>query len=131
VIKRRSRNHASLGALAHFSYMGSELRADRTDGCARSGERVRTVSRRQVELTPHDRVPNFGIDMALALHRSDAISLVIAMFSGQLHSSFALLAAIFGFTGLAASAAGIAKIIFVVALILAVISLVAGRRPAV
>jgi len=43
----------------------------------------------------------------------------------------ALLAAIFGFTGLAVSAAGIAKIIFVVALILAVISLVAGRRPAV
>ncbi len=43
----------------------------------------------------------------------------------------ALLAAIFGFTGLAVSAAGIAKIIFVVALILAVVSLVAGRRPAV
>ncbi len=43
----------------------------------------------------------------------------------------ALLAAIFGFTGLAVSAAGIAKIIFVVALILAVISLVAGRRPQV
>ena len=40
----------------------------------------------------------------------------------------ALLAAIFGFGGLAASAAGIAKIIFVVALILAVISFVAGRR---
>lgn len=40
----------------------------------------------------------------------------------------ALLAAIFGFTGLAASAAGIAKIIFIVALILAIISFVAGRR---
>lgn len=43
----------------------------------------------------------------------------------------ALLAAVFGFTGLAVSAAGIAKIIFVVALILAVVSLVAGRRSAV
>ena len=40
----------------------------------------------------------------------------------------ALLTAIFGFTGLAASAAGIAKIIFIVALILAIISFVAGRR---
>ena len=40
----------------------------------------------------------------------------------------ALLAALFGFTGLAASAAGIAKIIFIVALILAIISFVAGRR---
>lgn len=43
----------------------------------------------------------------------------------------ALIAAIFGFTGLAASAAGIAKIIFIVALILAIVSFVAGRRPAV
>lgn len=41
----------------------------------------------------------------------------------------ALIAAIFGFGGIAASAVGIAKIIFVVALILAVVSLVAGRRP--
>ena len=43
----------------------------------------------------------------------------------------ALIAAIFGFTGIAMSAAGIAKIIFVVALILAIVSFVAGRRPAV
>ena len=43
----------------------------------------------------------------------------------------ALIAAIFGFTGLAASAEGIAKIIFIVALILAIVSFVAGRRPAV
>ena len=41
----------------------------------------------------------------------------------------ALIAAIFGFGGIAASAVGIAKIIFVVALILAVVSLIAGRRP--
>ncbi len=41
----------------------------------------------------------------------------------------ALIAAVFGFGGIAASAVGIAKIIFVVALILAVVSLVAGRRP--
>ncbi len=40
----------------------------------------------------------------------------------------ALIAAVFGFGGIAASAVGIAKIIFVVALILAVVSLVAGRR---
>ena len=43
----------------------------------------------------------------------------------------ALIAAVFGFFGLAASAAGIAKIIFVVALIMALISFVAGRRPVV
>jgi uncharacterized membrane protein YtjA (UPF0391 family) len=43
----------------------------------------------------------------------------------------ALLAAIFGFGGLAASAAGIAKIIFIVALILAIVSFFAGRRTAV
>jgi len=42
----------------------------------------------------------------------------------------ALLAAVFGFVGIAASAAGIAKIIFVVALVLAIVSFVAGRRPA-
>lgn len=41
----------------------------------------------------------------------------------------ARIAAVFGFGGIAASAVGIAKIIFVVALILAVVSLVAGRRP--
>jgi uncharacterized membrane protein YtjA (UPF0391 family) len=38
---------------------------------------------------------------------------------------------VFGFFGLAASAAGIAKIIFFVALILALVSFVAGRRPVV
>jgi uncharacterized membrane protein YtjA (UPF0391 family) len=43
----------------------------------------------------------------------------------------ALVAAIFGFTGLAVSAAGIAKIIFVVALILAIVSFAVGRRPVV
>jgi uncharacterized membrane protein YtjA (UPF0391 family) len=43
----------------------------------------------------------------------------------------ALLAAIFGFGGLAASAAGIAKIIFLVALILAIVSFFAGRRTVV
>jgi uncharacterized membrane protein YtjA (UPF0391 family) len=43
----------------------------------------------------------------------------------------ALIAAAFGFFGLAASAAGIAKIIFVVALIMALVSFVAGRRPVV
>jgi uncharacterized membrane protein YtjA (UPF0391 family) len=43
----------------------------------------------------------------------------------------ALIAAVFGFFGLAASAVGIAKIIFVVALIMALISFVAGRRPVV
>jgi len=41
----------------------------------------------------------------------------------------ALIAAIFGFTGLAVGAAGIAKIIFVVALVLAIISFAAVRRP--
>ena len=40
----------------------------------------------------------------------------------------ALLAAIFGFGGIAASAAGIAKILFGVFLVLAVVSLIFGRR---
>ncbi|HEY2734194.1 MAG TPA: DUF1328 domain-containing protein [Polyangiales bacterium] len=40
----------------------------------------------------------------------------------------ALAAAVFGFGGIAASAAGIAKILFVVFLILAVVSLIFGRR---
>jgi len=40
----------------------------------------------------------------------------------------ALIAAIFGFTGLAVGAAGISKLIFIVALVLAVVSFVAGRR---
>ena len=40
----------------------------------------------------------------------------------------AIVAAIFGFGGIAAQATGIAKILFVVALALAVISLLFGRR---
>jgi uncharacterized membrane protein YtjA (UPF0391 family) len=40
----------------------------------------------------------------------------------------ALIAAVFGFFGIATAAAGMAKIIFVVALILAIISFAAGRR---
>jgi uncharacterized membrane protein YtjA (UPF0391 family) len=40
----------------------------------------------------------------------------------------ALAAAVFGFGGIAASAAGIAKILFVVFLVLAVFSLIFGRR---
>ena len=39
----------------------------------------------------------------------------------------ALIAALFGFGGIAAGAAGIAKILFVIFLVLFVISLVAGR----
>ena len=40
----------------------------------------------------------------------------------------ALIAALFGFGGIAASAIGIAKILFVVFLVLAVVSLLLGRR---
>jgi len=40
----------------------------------------------------------------------------------------ALVAAIFGFTGIAASAAVFAKIIFIAALIMAFLSVAAGRR---
>jgi uncharacterized membrane protein YtjA (UPF0391 family) len=40
----------------------------------------------------------------------------------------ALIAAVFGFTGLAGTAAGIAKILFFVFLILFVVSLIFGRR---
>ena len=42
----------------------------------------------------------------------------------------ALIAALFGFFGLAASAATIAKTIFFVALTLALVSFLVGRRPA-
>jgi uncharacterized membrane protein YtjA (UPF0391 family) len=40
----------------------------------------------------------------------------------------ALIAAVFGFTGIAVSAAGAAKILFVIFLVLAAISVVLGRR---
>jgi uncharacterized membrane protein YtjA (UPF0391 family) len=43
----------------------------------------------------------------------------------------ALVAALFGFGGIAASAAGMAKIIFLVALVLAVISFVVSRGRSV
>jgi uncharacterized membrane protein YtjA (UPF0391 family) len=42
----------------------------------------------------------------------------------------ALLAAVFGFGGIAASAVGIAKILFFVFLVLALVSFVFGRRVA-
>ena len=42
----------------------------------------------------------------------------------------AIVAAIFGFTGVYAAAAGIAKILFILFLVLFVVSLVAGRRVA-
>ena len=42
----------------------------------------------------------------------------------------ALIAAVFGFFSLAVGAAGIVKVIFVVALILALVSYLTGRRPA-
>jgi len=40
----------------------------------------------------------------------------------------ALLAAVFGFGGIAASAVGVAKVLFFVFLVLAVVSLIFGRR---
>ena len=40
----------------------------------------------------------------------------------------ALIAAVFGFTGIAASVAGMAKILFIGFLVLAVVSMVFGRR---
>ncbi len=42
----------------------------------------------------------------------------------------ALIAAVFGFGGIAASAVGVAKLLFVVFLVLAVVSLLLGRRVA-
>ena len=42
----------------------------------------------------------------------------------------AIIAAIFGFGGIAASAEGIARILFFAFIVLAVISLIFGRRPA-
>jgi uncharacterized membrane protein YtjA (UPF0391 family) len=41
----------------------------------------------------------------------------------------ALVAAVFGFGGIAAGAASIGKILFVGFLVLAVVSVIAGRRP--
>ena len=43
----------------------------------------------------------------------------------------ALAAAFFGFTGIAASAVGVAKVLFVAFLVLAVVSLLVGRRRTV
>ncbi len=41
----------------------------------------------------------------------------------------ALIAAVFGFGGIAASATGVAKILFLVFLVLAFVSLLFGKRP--
>jgi uncharacterized membrane protein YtjA (UPF0391 family) len=80
----------------------------------------------------HLRESQFGTELAYTLHTSNASPEEFPMFSWAIaFFIIALLAAIFGFGGLAASAAGIAKIIFIVALILAIVSFVAGRRPAV
>jgi uncharacterized membrane protein YtjA (UPF0391 family) len=40
----------------------------------------------------------------------------------------AIIAAIFGFGGIAASAAGLAKIVFYIAIVLFLLSFIAGRR---
>jgi uncharacterized membrane protein YtjA (UPF0391 family) len=69
--------------------------------------------------------------MASTLHikSSSIIERSTPMFSWALaFFIIAIIAAIFGFGGIAASAAGAAKIVFVVALILAVVGLVVGRR---
>jgi uncharacterized membrane protein YtjA (UPF0391 family) len=72
-----------------------------------------------------------GITLASEVLEESAITIGDSMFSWAIaFFVIALIAAAFGFLGLAASAAGIAKIVFVVALILALVSLVTGRRPA-
>jgi uncharacterized membrane protein YtjA (UPF0391 family) len=77
------------------------------------------------------RDPWFGIRLAYALQPSKCKTRGANMFSWAIaFFVIALVAAIFGFGGLAASAAGIAQIIFIVALIMAIVSLIAGRRPA-
>ena len=73
-----------------------------------------------------------GIRLAYALHDTDASPEEILLFSWAIaFFVIALIAAVFGFFGLAASGAGIAKVIFIVALIPALVSFLAGRRPAV
>jgi uncharacterized membrane protein YtjA (UPF0391 family) len=56
---------------------------------------------------------------------------VVAISYAWLFLVIAILAAVFGFGGIAAGAASIAKILFFVFLVLFVISLIAGRRTVV
>ena len=77
------------------------------------------------------RLPLLSPGDAAALMAFAAVAVVIALMLGSFLEAFfviAIIAAIFGFGGIAASAAGIAKIVFVVALILAVVSFFI-RRP--
>jgi uncharacterized membrane protein YtjA (UPF0391 family) len=53
---------------------------------------------------------------------------IVMLYWAAVFFVIALLAAIFGFGGLAASAAGVAKILFFVFLVLALVSFLFGRR---
>jgi uncharacterized membrane protein YtjA (UPF0391 family) len=56
---------------------------------------------------------------------------IVMLYWAAVFFIIALVAALFGFGGLAAGAVGIAKILFFVFLILAVVSLIFGRRAPV
>lgn len=53
---------------------------------------------------------------------------IIMLYWAAVFFVIALLAAVFGFGGIAASAVGVAKVLFFVFLVLAIISLIFGRR---
>jgi uncharacterized membrane protein YtjA (UPF0391 family) len=72
-----------------------------------------------------------GTDAATAdtIHASNTEDCVM-LYWAAVFFVIALLAAIFGFGGLAASAAGVAKILFFVFLVFALVSFLFGRRSA-
>jgi uncharacterized membrane protein YtjA (UPF0391 family) len=63
--------------------------------------------------------------MAVMLHNGGLVMLGYAI----LFFVIALVAAVFGFGGIAGAATGIAQILFVVFLVLFILSLIFGRRP--
>lgn len=65
---------------------------------------------------------------ARALSRAIQQRILDMLYWAAVFFVIALLAAVFGFGGIAASAVGVAKILFFVFLILAIVSLIFGRR---
>jgi uncharacterized membrane protein YtjA (UPF0391 family) len=71
--------------------------------------------------------PHRGSNGSLIPHEEN----IVMLYWAAVFFIIALVAALFGFGGLAAGAVGIAKVLFFVFLILAVVSLIFGRRAPV
>ena len=71
-----------------------------------------------------------GTDAAMPLPYTFPTRRIVMLYWAAVFFVIALLAAIFGFGGLAASAAGVAKVLFFVFLVFALVSFLFGRRSA-